>query len=316
MGKMDQFKWKPHKKKPNKKPKLSVILKDHMDGLGQRGQLVEVERGFARNFLIPEGKAAYATKDNMKKYHVADKETESSPEAQISSKFMRFLKRTTLIIERKQDSRFEVSEHRLALEYQRQHQLYVPANAIKLSGPITQFGKHSVDIAVKEAVLVQMKVIVQPWTPKIPLKFQKVLSPVQVQEEKNLWIWYNCPEQNGSPLGGSGWGVPGPHCGFHVQHQPSPSIEQCSCTVCGTRGFEASSHYVEYYYCNEPRTAHSGLLPEQVKAGGRRMNTTRAWVKQNVYSLWNPRLYWDHWHPDTSHPTIARQGGCVTLKWP
>ena len=178
MGKMDQFKWKAHKKRPNKKPKLSVILRDHIEGLGHRGQLVHVERGFARNFLVPKEKAAYTTKDNIRKYLTTGEDAaKNDPEAQVSTRFMKFLKRTKLTVERKENVAFEISEHQLALEYQRQLQLYVPAHCIKLSEPIKSFGKHTVDLAVRESVLVPMNVYVQPWTPKIPLRFQKVMSP-------------------------------------------------------------------------------------------------------------------------------------------
>lgn len=41
---------------------MQVILLENIHGLGQMGEQVEVKAGFARNFLIPEGKALYATK--------------------------------------------------------------------------------------------------------------------------------------------------------------------------------------------------------------------------------------------------------------
>ena len=40
---------------------MRVLLRDDIDGVGKRGDIVEVARGFARNFLLPEGKALVAS---------------------------------------------------------------------------------------------------------------------------------------------------------------------------------------------------------------------------------------------------------------
>jgi large subunit ribosomal protein L9 len=42
-----------------------VILKEKVKNLGAEGDLVKVRAGFARNFLLPQGKAFAATKGNM-----------------------------------------------------------------------------------------------------------------------------------------------------------------------------------------------------------------------------------------------------------
>ena len=181
MGKMDQFKWKPHKVKPNRKPKLEVIMKEHMESLGNKGQLVQVERGYARNFLVPQGKAAYATRENIKKFLITDqqaaREAEENPKAQVSSKFMRYLNRTRLTVERNEDAKFYITAHQLALEFKRQKQLHVPAHRIHLNETITSFGDYIVDLEVRDNVLVKMKVTVTPWEPRIASRFRAVLNP-------------------------------------------------------------------------------------------------------------------------------------------
>jgi len=47
---------------------VEVILLEKMRNLGALGDKVKVKSGFARNFLIPQGKAVYATKDNLAKF--------------------------------------------------------------------------------------------------------------------------------------------------------------------------------------------------------------------------------------------------------
>ena len=45
---------------------MDVILLEKIDRLGGLGDVVSVKPGFARNFLLPQGKAKVATEDNIK----------------------------------------------------------------------------------------------------------------------------------------------------------------------------------------------------------------------------------------------------------
>ncbi|HSI42210.1 MAG TPA: 50S ribosomal protein L9 [Xanthobacteraceae bacterium] len=47
---------------------MNVILLERVAKLGQIGEVVRVKDGFARNFLLPLGKALRATKDNRTKF--------------------------------------------------------------------------------------------------------------------------------------------------------------------------------------------------------------------------------------------------------
>ena len=44
---------------------MKVILKEDVKKLGSKGEIVEVQEGYGRNFLIPKGLAAIATKENL-----------------------------------------------------------------------------------------------------------------------------------------------------------------------------------------------------------------------------------------------------------
>ena len=45
---------------------MEVILKEAIQNLGEIGDLVTVRPGYGRNYLVPQGKAAFATKENIK----------------------------------------------------------------------------------------------------------------------------------------------------------------------------------------------------------------------------------------------------------
>ncbi len=47
---------------------MEVILLERVAKLGQMGEVVRVKDGFARNFLLPQGKALRATKDNRARF--------------------------------------------------------------------------------------------------------------------------------------------------------------------------------------------------------------------------------------------------------
>jgi large subunit ribosomal protein L9 len=44
----------------------SVLLREDIDNLGGRGEIVKVKAGYARNFLLPQGMATLASKGNIK----------------------------------------------------------------------------------------------------------------------------------------------------------------------------------------------------------------------------------------------------------
>jgi large subunit ribosomal protein L9 len=43
---------------------MEVILREHIDSLGRRGDVVKVARGYARNFLLPQKLALVVTESN------------------------------------------------------------------------------------------------------------------------------------------------------------------------------------------------------------------------------------------------------------
>ena len=66
---------------------MKVILLENVKRIGSIGEVIDVKRGFARNFLISNKKALYASKENIKevekiKSNLAKKDNEKKAEAQ------------------------------------------------------------------------------------------------------------------------------------------------------------------------------------------------------------------------------------------
>jgi large subunit ribosomal protein L9 len=63
---------------------MEVILLERISRLGQMGETVKVKDGFARNFLLPKGKATLATPVNVAKFEIRRAELEKSAKEQLS----------------------------------------------------------------------------------------------------------------------------------------------------------------------------------------------------------------------------------------
>ena len=63
---------------------MEVILRDHVDNLGKRGEIVKVADGYARNYLLPR-KLALAVTDANKRVFEHEKKLAAEREAQEKS---------------------------------------------------------------------------------------------------------------------------------------------------------------------------------------------------------------------------------------
>mgnify|MGYP003319711417 CR=1 FL=1 len=57
---------------------MQIILLERIEKLGQMGDLVNVKTGYARNFLIPQGKALRANKANVERFEAERAQREAS----------------------------------------------------------------------------------------------------------------------------------------------------------------------------------------------------------------------------------------------
>ncbi|MCO6433812.1 50S ribosomal protein L9, partial [Nitrosomonas nitrosa] len=55
---------------------MQVILLEKIANLGQLGDIVNVKRGYARNYLIPQGKAKWATENAIADFNARRAELE------------------------------------------------------------------------------------------------------------------------------------------------------------------------------------------------------------------------------------------------
>ncbi|NNC64359.1 MAG: 50S ribosomal protein L9, partial [Gammaproteobacteria bacterium] len=64
---------------------MDVILLEKIENVGGIGDKVSVKPGFARNFLLPQGKATLATRENVAKFEARRADLEAKAQAEVDA---------------------------------------------------------------------------------------------------------------------------------------------------------------------------------------------------------------------------------------
>ena len=64
---------------------MNVILLDNVENLGSIGDMVTVKAGYGRNYLLPAGKAALATKQNVAEFEARRAELEKAAAEELAA---------------------------------------------------------------------------------------------------------------------------------------------------------------------------------------------------------------------------------------
>ena len=146
---------------------MKVILLENLRRIGSIGDVIEVKRGFARNFLLANKKALYASKENIKevekiKLDLDKKDQEKKKEAkQISEKINnKEYKTKKLSTENKElygsVKPTEISKIILDIE-----KINIKPSMIQLVNEIKSLGKFKVRINLHSEVQAEITIIVE-----------------------------------------------------------------------------------------------------------------------------------------------------------
>jgi large subunit ribosomal protein L9 len=166
------FDWDPHVSKRDGKPaitgtkyafvaaKIPVVLLKDVAGLGSKGEIVEVKRGFARNSLVPRGDAVYGTlwqnidhfadPELLRRKKVDQGEQRSKtayPFEWINNVRIEFLRSALRPGSNKLSEEVTVEEVLIALSAQEEIDL-LPSQVTIQEGPIDTIGRHPVSITL------------------------------------------------------------------------------------------------------------------------------------------------------------------------
>jgi large subunit ribosomal protein L9 len=161
---------------------VQVILKQDVEKIGRRGDIVDVSRGYVRNFLVPRGLAEMATPTRLEEVHreMAEAEERDRRMAERAGEVAETLNKSVITIEARtgEDERLfgSVTAANIADAIDRARGVRVDRRRIKLEEPIRSLGTHQVPVQVYGDIEASVKVIV---VPKLELRFNPARAQLQ-----------------------------------------------------------------------------------------------------------------------------------------
>lgn len=147
---------------------MQVILLEKTGNLGKLGDVVEVKNGYARNFLIPQGKAKRATKENLAEFEARRAELEAREAAVLKAaeESREKLDGQVITVAQKAgvDGRLfgSVTTADIAAAC-KEAGADVHRSAVRLpNGPLKAVGEYDIEVALHHDVVATIKVAVVP----------------------------------------------------------------------------------------------------------------------------------------------------------
>jgi large subunit ribosomal protein L9 len=144
---------------------MELLLREDVDKLGVRGELVKVRAGYGRNFLLPRGLAIQATPGNVKQIEMQRRSLlkKEATERSAAEGQAGLLNEVTLEFERKVGEHgvlygsvtsMDIAEGLTAKGFE------IDRRRIVLKDPIKELGDHEVSIKLHREVVAAIKVVV------------------------------------------------------------------------------------------------------------------------------------------------------------
>jgi large subunit ribosomal protein L9 len=146
---------------------IQLILTQTMPNLGQAGDLVKVRPGFARNYLVPQGLATFATAANLRmveKHRQRQRELEEARRADLQNLGAQIAQRS-LTIEANANAEGHlygsVNADQIAAAL-RSEGFPIDPDSVRIEGPLKELGLYSIKIHLAQDIDSEVKLWVVP----------------------------------------------------------------------------------------------------------------------------------------------------------
>ena len=142
---------------------MQIILNQNIDTLGKAGDIVTVKDGFARNYLIPQGKATLATKKNIEATQKAI-ELKERKEAQTRENLQSLAERLNKLTLKfslqagEDDKLFGSVTNSMISESINEKGYKVDRKEIEMEDSIKSLGNHYVNIKLGQGIVGRVKI--------------------------------------------------------------------------------------------------------------------------------------------------------------
>jgi large subunit ribosomal protein L9 len=146
---------------------VKIVLREDVDKLGERGQVVNVAAGYARNFLFPKALAFPATTGNMRQIELRKKVwvVREAKETEDATKLAARLSQIKLVVEKKvgeNDALYGSVTSQEIADLLKSKGVEVDRRKIQLHDPIRSLGTFDVPIRIHRQVGASVSVQVVP----------------------------------------------------------------------------------------------------------------------------------------------------------
>jgi len=148
-------------------PSTQIILTENIPGLGAEADVVSVRRGFARNYLLPQGKAFEVTKASMRKLDMlkAKRAEREAKELNEAEEIARRIGKSKLIftLETGETGKAfgSVTANDIATRIKNELGVEIERHGIVLEHPIKSTGEHEITIKLHVDIVATLKFIVK-----------------------------------------------------------------------------------------------------------------------------------------------------------
>jgi large subunit ribosomal protein L9 len=139
---------------------MQIILREHVDNLGRRGEIVKVANGYARNYLIPQ-KLAFLVTDNNRRQIEREREAaeiRDAEERQVAEALAEKISLADCVVSRKvgeQDVLYGSVTTADVAECLKEFN--IEKRKIQLSEPIKALGEFTVSVKIRRDVTAEVK---------------------------------------------------------------------------------------------------------------------------------------------------------------
>ena len=147
---------------------MDLILLEKVQNVGDLGDLVKVKAGFGRNYLVPQGKAVPATKDNIAQFEARRAELEAAAQARLGQAQAREAGLAEVVVEITANASEEgnlygsIGPREVAAAVSDIGHEISKSEVIMGEGPIRAIGEFDVVVQLHADVDTHVKVIVKP----------------------------------------------------------------------------------------------------------------------------------------------------------
>ncbi len=144
---------------------MKVILKDSIPKVGNKGQVVDVSAGYARNFLLPQNLALEATAHNMVRFEEIKKVeakhlAKHRGEAKVIADKIEKISCTLKVKAGEADKLFGSVTSQDIQDVLRKEGLEIDKKLIEIEKPIKELGLYHVPIRLTSDIMPKLKVLV------------------------------------------------------------------------------------------------------------------------------------------------------------